>query len=357
MSKEIAQDLTSYLIETVSEASSKDQQLNIIAGNSKSFLGSPIQDDVASISTASHSGVIAYEPTELMLRARCGTPISEIEKILSVEGQMLGFEPPHFGNSATLGGTIASGLSGPVRPYSGSARDFVLGVILINGKGEQIGFGGQVMKNVAGYDVSRLMVGAMGTLGLIADVSLKVIPQPELEVTICFEIQPDLALSKLLAFSRSSLPVTATCYLDQKLYVRFAGNESSVRDAQQASGGEYVENSKLFWFDLREQQMDFFTGGDDIWRLSVAPATPIDTDSPYLIEWGGAQRWYQGLTREDAIQRAEQASGHATLFRTTSADLDRFHPLPLELNKIHVRLKHVFDPNRVFNPGRMYKNI
>ncbi|MDK1024974.1 MAG: glycolate oxidase subunit GlcE [Gammaproteobacteria bacterium] len=356
MSEEKWQDTSSQLIETVSDAYHHNKQLNITGGGSKSFLGSPGTSVEDSIITTSHCGVLLYEPKELVLQARCGTPIAEIEKLLSDEAQMLGFEPPHFGDCATVGGAVASGLSGPMRPYAGAARDFVLGVNLINGKGEQISFGGRVMKNVAGYDVSRLMVGAMGTLGLIMDVSLKVIPLPRHEITCCFEMQPDAALNKMLGLSRVSLPVTGTCYFDHMLYVRLAGNEASVRAARKSLGGEEYDQGKLFWRNLRDQDMNFYSQ-EDIWRLSVSPSTPIDTGTPYLIEWGGAQRWYQRLDREKAEQLAENGSGHATLFRTSSSEAARFHPLSPELAEIHKRLKYAFDPGRVFNPGRMYADI
>jgi glycolate oxidase FAD binding subunit len=355
MSEENWQDTSSQLIETVSDAWRHNKQLNITGGNTKSFLGSPASRSEVSITTTSHRGIMAYEPKELVLQARCGTPIAVIEETLSEQGQMLGFEPPHFGDCATLGGTVAAGLSGSARPYSGAVRDFVLGVNLINGKAEEISFGGQVMKNVAGYDVSRLMVGAMGTLGLLLDVSLKVIPLPQHEITCCFEMQPDEALAKMLALSRASIPVTGTCYLNQLLYVRLAGNEASVRATQKSLGGE--EHDRLFWRDLREQELSFYSGQEDIWRISVSPSTAINTGAPYLIEWGGAQRWYQRLDREEARHLAEDGSGHATLFRTSSSAADRFHPLSAGLAEIHLGLKNAFDPGRVFNPGRMYADI
>lgn len=355
MSEEKWQDASSQLIETVSDAYRHNKQLNITGGGSKSFLGSPGNRVDESITTTSHSGVLLYEPKELVLQARCGTLIADIEKILSDEGQMLGFEPPHFGACATVGGAVAAGLSGPMRPYSGAARDFVLGINLINGKGEQISFGGRVMKNVAGYDVSRLMVGAMGTLGLIIDVSLKVIPLPRHEITCCFEMQPDAALIKMLGLSRESVPVTATCYFDHMLYVRLAGNEASVRAAQKSLGGEEHDQGKLFWRNLRDQAMNFYAVEEDIWRLSVSPSTVIYTGAPYLIEWGGAQRWYQQLDREGAERLAK--NGHATLFRTSSSETNRFQSLSPGLVEIHKRLKYTFDPGRVFNPGRMYADI
>jgi len=363
MSEEKWQDTSSQLIDMISDAFHRNAQLNIIGGGTKSFLGSLASSSVGSIETSGHCGVLVYEPKELVLQARCGTPITEIEEILSGHGQMLGFEPPHFGEGATLGGVVAAGLSGPVRPYSGAARDFVLGVSLVNGKAEQISFGGRVMKNVAGYDVSRLMCGALGTLGLLLDVSLKVIPRPQYEMTCCLDMQADEALAEMLALSRASTPVTGTCYIDHVLYVRLAGNESSVRAAQKSLGGEEHDHGKLFWYQLREQEMSFYSSEEDIWRLSVPPSTPIDKSAPYLIEWGGAQRWYRELDRDKAQQLA--GNGHATLFRTAfrpasrtaSSEVDRFHPLSPELAEIHLGLKSAFDPARIFNPGRMYADI
>ena len=231
----------------------------------------------------------------------------------------------------------------------------MLGVNLVNGKAEQVSFGGRVMKNVAGYDVSRLMVGAMGTLGLLLDVSLKVIPSPSYESTCCFEMSAEDALSKMLALSRVSFPVTGTCYYDGVLYVRLGGNESTVRTARKSLGGEEYGRSKPFWEDLRDQRMSFFASQEDLWRLSVPAATPIEASTDYLVEWGGAQRWYKQLDKEQALQLA--GNGHATLFRTGSSAVDRFHPLSPELAEIHLNLKSVFDPDRLFNPGRMYVDI
>jgi len=351
------QDHTLRLIETVTDAYHNSRQLNITGGGSKSFLGCPANNRNDSIATTAHTGIVTYEPKELVLQARCGTPIDEIDNILSEEGQMLGFEPPQFTGGATIGGAVAAGLSGPVRPYSGSVRDFVLGVNLINGRAEQIAFGGKVMKNVAGYDVSRLMVGAMGTLGLILDVSLRLLPSPQAEMTCCFEVDQEQALRKMLELSRGSMPVTGTCYLDRVLYVRLAGNAASVREARKVLGGEEYSQDKSFWSDLRDQRSAFFSADADLWRLSVSPATPIECDMPCLIEWGGAQRWYQQLSKEQAQLHAEAGSGHATLFRTSSSETDRFHPLQPGLAEIHKRLKNTFDPGAVFNPGRMYADI
>ncbi len=329
--------------------------LRIEGGGSKAFLGGVCEGAVLSL--AGHRGVVSYEPTELVITARTGTRLAELETLLADSGQMLAFEPPHFGAAATLGGTIAAGLSGPRRPYAGSARDFVLGVKLINGWGEVLGFGGEVMKNVAGYDVSRLMTGAMGTLGVLLEVSLKVLPLPEQELTLVQECSAQQALERTNAWAGRPLPISAACHVGGRLHLRLSGVAPTVRAAREHIGGEPLADGTGFWRGLREQELDFFADARPLWRLSVAPGAPQPTlEGDWLLDWGGAQRWLKSeAPAPDIRAAAERLGGHATLFRGTGAAV--FHPLPEALMQLHRNLKQAFDPAGIFNRGRLYPEL
>jgi len=306
---------------------------------------------------AGHRGLVNYQPAELVITARAGTPLSDIEVALADHRQMLPFEPPYFGEHATLGGTVACGLSGPRRPYTGAVRDFVLGMKIINGRGEVLHFGGEVMKNVAGFDVSRLMAGAMGTLGVILEVSLKVLPRPAHEVTLVQEWGAVDAVEMMNDWAGRSLPLSASCYDGDRLYLRLSGTRTAVESAKRHIGGEALKEATLFWESLREQRHGFFGGEAPLWRLAVPPATlPLDLTGKWLLEWGGAQRWLRSDADAAMVRRsALQAGGHATLFRGGSRDGERFQPLPQTLQDIHRRLKQAFDPKGILNPGRLYE--
>jgi len=341
----------------VQQASETGRQLNIIGGGSKSFLGRQCHGEALDVSK--HCGIIEYDPRELVITARAGTPLQEIEQTLAASGQMLPFEPPHFGATATLGGTIAAGLSGPRRPYAGSARDFVLGCKLLNGKGEVTQFGGQVMKNVAGYDVSRLMTGAYGTLGVILELSLKVLPRPAATLTLlheCSETDAILFMSGLLS---KALPVDATCYYKGQCYVRLSGSEKSIIEAQKKLAGEKLSQQSHFWQRLREHELSFFDSSKSLWRISVKPATPsLPIDGDWLLDWGGAQRWLQSNTDVSTIRNiVQQYDGHASLFRNGDRNSNVFQPLPLPMQRLQQRIKASFDPGSLFNRGRMYAEI
>ncbi len=304
-----------------------------------------------------HSGIVSYEPTELVITARAGSSLSSIENALAEAGQMLAFEPPHYGDDATLGGTLACGLSGPRRPYAGSVRDFVLGTRVLNGRGETLRFGGEVMKNVAGYDVSRLMVGALGTLGVILEASLKVLPQSTAETTLVREETGDAALEIMNALGGESHPVSASCYDGARLYIRLSGAESAVSAAAAQIGGEAMSDSVAFWRSVREQTLPFFSAEGPLWRISLpAGRPPVELDGSWLVEWGGALRWLRGDAAPDLVwARAREAGGHATLFRpgpTYAGDV--FQPLPEPIERLHLRLKDAFDPGRILNRNRMY---
>ncbi|MEE9336482.1 MAG: glycolate oxidase subunit GlcE [Methylococcaceae bacterium] len=350
-------DISDQLQDKVRQAIETGDRLIIKAGGTKDFYGRSISGK--ELSVAEHQGIINYEPTELVITARAGTKLKIIEQILTENNQMLAFEPPTFGNNATLGGTIACNFSGPRRAYSGAARDSVLGSKIINGKAEVLSFGGEVMKNVAGYDVSRLMAGAMGTLGVLLEVSLKVIPKPEAEITFMQNINIEDALEKLHQWVALPLPISASCFYQNVLYIRLSGSEKSIRTAQQSMGGEILIEAESFWHSVKEQTHDFFKNDQSLWRLSLAsntPNLPLDGDS--MFEWGGALRWLKTDMSQDQIHKARNSiNGHISLFRTSGKRDDIFQPLPKHLLQLHSKLKQAFDPHGIFNIGRMYQEF
>ena len=275
---------------------------------------------------------------------------------------MLAFEPPHFGPGATVGGVVACALSGPRRASAGAVRDFVLGAVLMDGHGERLAFGGQVMKNVAGYDVSRLLAGSLGTLGLILEVSLKVLPLPLREATLRLDCAEIAALRLLNEWAGKPLPISASCWHDGVLSVRLSGAEAAVSAALQSLGGAVLapDDAAAFWQSLREQTHAFFAGAGSLWRLSLPPhASAMILKGRQLIEWGGAQRWLKLDGDADAAgsarirQAVAAAGGHATLFRGGDKAVGVFHPLAPAVATIHQRLRQAFDPAGIFNPHRM----
>jgi len=353
----MSQDISQQLQAKVLNAYETKTALNIQAGSSKQFYGHKIVAKTLDVSE--HQGIISYEPTELVITARAGTRLSDIRKTLDESNQMLAFEPPAFSESATLGGTIACNFSGPRRAYTGAARDFVLGTSIINGKAELLSFGGQVMKNVAGYDASRLMCGAMGGLGVILDVSLKVLPEPETEITLEHQCDIHQAQKNIHQWVKQSLPVSASCFFNGQLYVRLSGNNSAVRSAQKIIGGETLSNNTEFWLSIKEQKNDFFKTDKPLWRLSLASNTPeLDLAGDTLYEWSGALRWLITDESPEKIQQALNAvGGQATLFRNPQSNIDVFQALSPGILSVHKQLKKAFDPQNILNPGRMYKEL
>jgi glycolate oxidase FAD binding subunit len=331
--------------------------LRIRGGGSKDWYGQDVQGTV--LDTTAYRGITDYEPTELVISARCGTPLAEIEAHLARHGQMLAFEPPHFGPGATIGGTVAAGLSGPRRQAAGAVRDFVLGAVLVDGQGEVLHFGGKVMKNVAGYDVSRLLAGSLGVFGLIAEVSLKVLPKPVAECTVQLHMKEDEALRRLNEWGGQPLPVSASSWHDGVLTVRLSGARSAVDAARARIGGEPLDDADDWWRALREHDGAFFADAGSLWRLSLPTvAPPLALSGTQLIEWGGAQRWLKTSADAAAIRTAaSRAGGHATLFRGGDRHAGVFQPLAPAVLAIHRQLKNAFDPARVFNRGRMYKDF
>lgn len=333
--------------------------LRIAGGCTKDFYGEKLAGDILDVRP--FAGIVDYQPNELVMTARAGTPLDEVESALRAAGQMLAFEPPRFAAGGTLGGAIASGLSGPRRPYAGSARDFVLGVDVIDGTGRALSFGGRVMKNVAGFDVSRLMTGAMGTLGVVTAVSLKCLPMPRAEATRAFEMSADASIRKANEWGGHPLPLSATCFHRGVLAVRLSGAPPAVASAVAKLGGEELADAETFWSSVCDHRHAFFAAAAvtraPMWRVSVGSTAPhTDFGGDQLIEWGGALRWLAAGPRTDVAKlRAWAASqgGHATLFRAVERGTDVFHPLSPVLAGLHRRLKATFDPHGILNPGRM----
>ena len=339
-------------------AASTERPLRIAGSGSKDWYGGPLRGDL--LDTRAYRGIVAYDPTELVITVRSGTPLAEVDAALAEKNQMLAFEPPHFGAGATVGGMVACGLSGPRRASVGALRDFVLGVVLMNYRGEVLHFGGQVMKNVAGYDVSRVLAGSLGTLGLMLEVSLKVLPRPFEETTLRFDMDQATALRALNQWGGQPLPISGSAWLDGVLAVRLSGAAAALKGARTRLGGEEVADASDFWQGLREQTHPFFNAAQDaaLWRLSVpSVAPPLDLPGSQLVEWGGAQRWLHSAAPADAIRAtAAAAGGHATLFlagATPDARTAVFHPLTPAVAGIQRRLKQAFDPAGIFNPGRL----
>lgn len=349
------QDIARELQDAVVAAAAAHRPINIVGGNSKQFLGRIAGGEPLAVSA--HSGIVNYEPVELVITARAGTPMRDLEAALSAAGQMLPFEPPHFGDHATLGGTIACGLSGPRRPYAGAARDYVLGVRLINGRGDILKFGGEVMKNVAGYDVSRLMTGAMGTLGVLLDISLKVLPRPHAELTVVQQRPPAAALGVMQELAMRPLPLSAMCYDGDQLYLRLSGAATAVDSACRHIGGDLLNDGSDLWQRVREQRHAFFQGPAPLWRVSLPAGAPaLDLAGKWFLDWGGAQRWLKGEARPHQLRASVAAAGgHATLCRSADRTGEVFHPLSAGLMALHRNIKQAFDPHGILNPGRIYK--
>ena len=449
------------LAASIREAAAQRTPLRIVGGGTKDFYGGALRGET--LATSAYRGIVEYDPTELVITARAGTPLAEIEGALREKRQMLAFEPPHFGfipsplnprrveqvpsvqpmdatperasapesrrahvrlhghipindmgpllhasahplpkqpeavasltpnpspgargehraadtdrldregnvvsampadRMATLGGCVAAGLSGPRRACAGAVRDFVLGVRMLDGNGRDLHFGGRVMKNVAGYDVSRLMAGSLGTLGLILEASLKVLPLPAAEATLHLKCAEAEALALMNEWAGKPLPITATAFRNDDLGVRLSGAGAAVEAAAKRIGGTRVDTmlAGSFWNGIREQTDAYFSDARPLWRLSVKSTTPpLDLPGSQLIEWGGALRWLKTDAEARTIRETvARAGGHATLFRGGDKSAGVFQPLSAPLAKIHQRLKQSFDPAGIFNPGRMYPDF
>jgi len=326
--------------------------LRLRGAGSKDFYGEQLRGEI--LDTRAHRGIVSYEPSELVLTARCGTPLSEVSAALDAHGQMLAFEPPRFGADPTIGGMVAAGLSGPRRASAGAVRDFVLGASLVDAHGELLRFGGQVMKNVAGFDVSRLLCGSLGVLGLIADVSLKVLPKPRAEVTLRAAMNATRAIEHFNRCSAQPLPISASAWCDGHAYLRLSGAESALRAAQATLGHDAIDDPSgtQWWAALRDQTHAAFDSSR-LWRVSLPSTAPFDLPGVVLIEWAGALRWLASDAPAARIRAAAAAvGGTATLWRGTR-DTSMFHPLDAANLALQRRLKQQFDPHGIFNPDRL----
>ncbi|MDP9084490.1 MAG: glycolate oxidase subunit GlcE [Pseudomonadota bacterium] len=354
------------LVERVHQAHREGTALEIRGGGTKSFYGgSPTG---APLNVTGLAGISSYEPTELVVTARAGTPLAELESTLAAQDQCLPFEPPHFSGIGTVGGMVAAGLSGPARATLGSVRDHLLGVTLLNGRGEVLTFGGQVAKNVAGYDVSRLMAGSLGILGVICEVSLKVLPISPASRTLCFECDEAGALGQLNRWNSQPLPISASSWHDDRLYIRLSGAQAAVSAACDKLGGAEIDSdgARRWWCGVRDQVHDFFSvtdtalaDGECLWRLSVPATSPaLGLPGGQFIEWHGAQRWWRTTAPVRTLREAAaRVGGHATLVRGADKSAGVFTPPGEVLMRIHRGLKRAFDPAGIFNPGRLYSEF
>jgi len=357
----MAEAAVAELQDRIRDAALAQRPLRIRGGGSKDFYGRRTEGDV--VDTRAIAGIVDYEPTELVVTARGGTPLADVDAALGGSGQMLACEPPRFGEGTTLGGAVAAGLSGPRRPYAGAVRDFVLGVRVVDGTGEALRFGGRVMKNVAGFDVARLMTGSLGTLGILTEVSLKCVPRPAAEATLTRECSADESIRLANEWGGKPLPLSATCYVGGRFAVRLSGAEPAVAAARALIGGSEEPDAALFWSGVRDHTHPFFdaarAAGKMLWRLSVRSTTPYgDLGGEQLIEWGGALRWLaadEGIDAERVRAWARSHGGHATAFRGATGSV--FQPLPPSLLSLHQRLKQAFDPHGILNRGRMYPDL
>lgn len=356
-------DDSGALIERVQQAVDTATPMVICAGNSKSALGNtlPPAAEADSVSVLSHTGIISYDPTELVVTVRSGTTMHELVSVLDEAGQMLPFEPPTLPQS-TIGGVLACGLSGPRRPFSGSARDYVLGTRVINGRAQDLSFGGQVMKNVAGYDVSRVQTGAWGTLGILLDMSMKVLPKPEAELTLVHaaKAHDTRGFSPLM---RQPLPLSGAMLIGEKRYLRLSGSTAAVRAAASALGGDALNADDAgIWHSVRDHEHEFFTdlsGDTTLWRISVADhAPPLRLPGSYLYEWSGAQRWLKtDVPAADVFAAALAAGGHASRYSAGLPDEPAFQPLTGVMQRLQARVRDSFDPQRLFNRGRFHPEL
>ncbi|MEO7255108.1 MAG: glycolate oxidase subunit GlcE [Casimicrobium sp.] len=336
----------------IKAAAAKGEKLTIRGSGSKSFLAPEAQGEV--LDTRAHAGIVEYDPKELVIVVRCGIPVAEVEQTMAAANQMLAFEPPHFGEDATIGGMVASSLSGPRRPYAGAVRDFVLGCKVLDGKGDHLSFGGKVMKNVAGFDVSRLITGSMGTLGVITEASFKCLPLPKAQQTRVFEMDAQAAIVAMNRWYAEANPVTATTWVNDKLYVRLAGAEPAVNSAVAKLGGEALANDVDWWRAWREQVHAFFAGDGPLIRVSCRSTAPwgdlANNAQMQAIDWGGAQRWLrtQSVALPAIREWARAEGGHATVFRGATSQTDRIEPLQPALAEVSAKIKASFDPYNVF---------
>ncbi len=348
-------DIEAELATQVGAVAAAGGAVEIVGSGSKRFYGEPIE--ALPIEVAAHSGVIDYDPAELVITLRAGCRLREVEALLARNRQMFGFEPPYFGVDATIGGMVASGLAGPRRTFAGSIRDFVLGAKILDGRGETMQFGGRVIKNVAGFDVSRLLVGSLGTLGVILEVSIRVVPVFETEATLAFRHDSaDEHIRWVNQLGSEPLPISASAWFGGFSHLRLSGSEQGVRHASGQLGGDPVTPE---WDAIREQNQEFFVPGQPLTRVSLPPASPdLSPQAPQMIEWGGAQRWLCGDVDIESLRRqAEPLGGSVCAFRGHANGIPVFHPPALAMLKLQRSIKSSFDPAGIFNVGKLYPEL
>jgi glycolate oxidase FAD binding subunit len=347
-----ASDLTEALADQVRAAAAARRPLRVVGGDTKAFYGRRAGGEPLRV--AGHAGIVAYDPSELVVTARAGTRLAEIDARLAQHGQRFAFEPPRFGEASTIGGVVAAGLSGPRRPFAGAVRDCVLGVALLDGRGQVLRFGGQVFKNVAGFDLFRLQAGALGSLGVILDVSIRVTPAPRREAAVALEMASGAARAWLTELMRRPMPLSGAFHDGARLHLRLSGGEAGVAAALAEVGGQAEALS--FWDDVRDQRPAALIGEERLWRLALPQTAAIpDVGDALAWDWAGAQVWLRSDRTNAAIwQAAADAGGHASLFRGGAAGEEVFQPLAPAMLALHQRLKSALDPAAVLNPGRMY---
>ncbi|GAB6051025.1 glycolate oxidase subunit GlcE [Hydrogenophilus islandicus] len=342
--------------EAIRVAREKGHRVAIVGGGSKAVLPwCKIPDDAVVIATREWRGIERYEPTELVVTVRAGTPLDELEAALAERRQWLPFEPPRLGQGGTVGGAVATGLSGPARWGHGAVRDAVLGVQLLDGRGRQLRFGGEVMKNVAGYDVSRLLVGSWGTLGVILTVSLKVAPQPPASLTLSFAMGAEEAANALNRWAGKPLPLSAAFWAEGFLWLRLRGAEAAVRAAREQLGGEVVEerDAERWWQGVRDQEGPLWVvpEGRVLWRVAVPPTAPMAAlGERFWFEGGGGIRWVVADAQWDGFAAAAKLGGWAWRWRGAAAGpwmSRRSDPVAA----IEARIRTIFDPDRLFGDG------
>ncbi len=360
-------DMSVALQQQVQSSIDLRSPLVIRGGGSKSFYGRASAETSNILEMRHHVGVTDYDPSELAITVRAGTRLEDLEALLESKQQILAFEPPQFAPNSTIGGVVAAGISGPRRAFSGSIRDAILGVDMINGDGKIVHFGGQVMKNVAGYDMSRLMVRSMGTLGVILSVSLRVLPKPEKEITVVIDASQEESLAYYKQWRMQHLPLTATVWYDDKLTVRLSGTDITLGVAMQyfesLPAAVLLDNATMFWQSIRHHQHPFFSEvTKPLWRLSLPASAPVVArfEGNLLTEWSGGQRWVSSNAPANIIRSvAGRHGGYATLF-TGQKLLPEVPPFPIlapELFALHKSLKRKLDPQGIFNPGRLYRDL
>ena len=345
-------DISEELVQAVQDAAGRQQPLYINGGGSKrDWLGR--QCDAPALEVGGHRGIVDYQPQELVITVRAGTPVADVQALLAQQGQMLACEPPQLDGRATVGGTLASNLSGPARPWGGSLRDAVLGIRLINGRGELLRFGGTVMKNVAGYDVSRLQAGALGTLGVLCELSLRVMPQPEHSLTLTYDMDEAAAIDTMNRRAAEPAPLSGASWESGRLRLRLAGAASAVEHTAGLWGGERA-GADDYWRELREYRRPFFAGDEPLWRLTLRGAAAPVGGGDTLLDWGGGQRWLHGTDDQSMFDAAATARAHACRVRGGDRQAE-VRPVPGAAQQgIQRRLKRAFDPAGVLNPGRLY---